>query len=91
MRYSLTTGVGLLSFAVGLASAHESTAEGAASVNTRRHARDLSSPLVKRANCGSGIGSCGGGLCCSQYGWCGSTADYCGTGCQPQFGACTGR
>ncbi|KAH0610047.1 uncharacterized protein H6S33_012593 [Morchella sextelata] len=30
------------------------------------------------------------GTCCSQYGYCGSTSDYCGTGCQSDFGSCTG-
>ncbi|KAL8997485.1 MAG: hypothetical protein Q9169_003265 [Polycauliona sp. 2 TL-2023] len=31
-----------------------------------------------------------GGACCSSYGYCGSTAAYCGTGCQKDFGTCTG-
>ncbi|KAL8908500.1 MAG: hypothetical protein Q9171_005418 [Xanthocarpia ochracea] len=31
-----------------------------------------------------------GGACCSGYGYCGSTADYCGTGCQVDFGTCSG-
>ena len=31
-----------------------------------------------------------GGPCCSQYGYCGTTTDYCGTGCQGDFGTCSG-
>ena len=31
-----------------------------------------------------------GGACCSPYGYCGSTADYCGSGCQVDFGTCSG-
>ncbi|EFQ36097.1 polysaccharide deacetylase [Colletotrichum graminicola M1.001] len=43
-------------------------------------------PLVKRAECGPGIGSCAPGQCCSEAGWCGTTADYCGgSQCQLEF------
>ncbi|KAL8810622.1 MAG: hypothetical protein Q9200_002441, partial [Gallowayella weberi] len=31
-----------------------------------------------------------GGPCCSQSGYCGSSVAYCGTGCQKDFGTCTG-
>ncbi|KAI2622925.1 carbohydrate-binding module family 18 [Hypomontagnella submonticulosa] len=45
--------------------------------------------------CGStGTGTenytCPDNLCCSQYGYCGNTTDYCATGCQSQFGICSG-
>jgi hypothetical protein len=46
-------------------------------------------------------GSCGGhkgytclgswsGDCCSQYGYCGDSNPYCGSGCQEEFGNCSG-
>lgn len=28
--------------------------------------------------------------CCSQWGWCGDSAEHCGTGCQSEYGSCTG-
>ncbi|KAK1597061.1 polysaccharide deacetylase [Colletotrichum navitas] len=49
-------------------------------------AATIHSPLVKRAECGPGIGSCAPGQCCSEAGWCGTTADYCGgSQCQIEF------
>ncbi|KAK2001398.1 polysaccharide deacetylase [Colletotrichum falcatum] len=49
-------------------------------------AATIYSPLVKRAECGPGIGSCASGQCCSEAGWCGTTADYCGgSQCQLEF------
>lgn len=89
MRHQLSSGLGLLSFAVGLASAQApgNETEAIAARGGRQHAREL----VKRANCGAGVGSCGSGACCSQYGWCGTTTDYCATGCQAQYGTCTTR
>ncbi|GKT47910.1 chitin deacetylase ARB_04768 [Colletotrichum spaethianum] len=46
-------------------------------------------------------GQCGGtgglnclgstfGDCCSPYNYCGNTTDHCGTGCQSNFGSCSG-
>ncbi|KAI5460213.1 hypothetical protein BGZ63DRAFT_389732 [Mariannaea sp. PMI_226] len=44
--------------------------------------------------CGGSTGyTCKGskfGDCCSFYGYCGSTTAYCGTGCDVDFGVCTG-
>ncbi|KAI2616579.1 carbohydrate-binding module family 18 [Hypoxylon sp. NC1633] len=53
--------------------------------------RDVSPDLT----CGNaGVGTsgytCPDSLCCSQYGYCGNTTDYCSTGCQSQFGICSG-
>jgi Chitin recognition protein len=43
--------------------------------------------------CGSNGGgnTCPNGQCCSTWGWCGTTTDHCGSGCQPAYGACTGK
>ncbi|KAI9337720.1 hypothetical protein DFJ73DRAFT_646400 [Zopfochytrium polystomum] len=42
--------------------------------------------------CGQAFGLCPLGLCCSQYGYCGSSAFNCdlSSGCNPQYGDCTG-
>ncbi|KAK1984515.1 polysaccharide deacetylase [Colletotrichum cereale] len=49
-------------------------------------AATIHSPLVKRAECGPGIGSCAPGQCCSEAGWCGTTADFCGgSQCQLEY------
>ena len=51
-------------------------------------------PTSHDARCGSFFQeSClnsGFGDCCSQYGYCGSSGSYCGTGCQSEYGSCTG-
>ncbi|OTB03078.1 carbohydrate esterase family 4 protein [Hypoxylon sp. CI-4A] len=39
---------------------------------------------------GTAGSTCPDSLCCSQYGYCGNTTDYCSTGCQSQFGICSG-
>lgn len=42
-------------------------------------------------SCGVGTNfKCGDGSCCSQYGFCGNTTAHCGTGCQDEYGKCTG-
>ncbi|KAI1857039.1 hypothetical protein JX265_008528 [Neoarthrinium moseri] len=45
-------------------------------------------------SCGTGTPfTCQGvadGQCCSQYGFCGSSAAHCGTGCQSDYGTCSG-
>ncbi|KAL8905373.1 MAG: hypothetical protein Q9207_002684 [Kuettlingeria erythrocarpa] len=50
--------------------------------------------ITPDATCGGANGyTCQGssfGNCCSVNGWCGSTSAYCGTGCQSNFGSCTG-
>ncbi|OUM63651.1 carbohydrate-binding module family 18 protein, partial [Piromyces sp. E2] len=41
--------------------------------------------------CGPSYGRCAHtNECCSQYGWCGTSTDHCGTGCQSEFGQCSG-
>lgn len=41
--------------------------------------------------CGSNGGQvCKTGMCCSTHGYCGTAEDYCGSGCQSQFGNCSG-
>ncbi|PNH67393.1 hypothetical protein VD0001_g7828 [Verticillium dahliae] len=47
---------------------------------------NVSSPLVKRAECGPGVGSCPAGKCCSEAGWCGNSAAHCaGSTCQLDY------
>ena len=46
-------------------------------------------------SCGTGTlfmctGNATGGACCSQYGYCGDTTAHCDTGCQSDYGTCTG-
>ncbi|KAI0880374.1 carbohydrate-binding module family 18 [Annulohypoxylon maeteangense] len=53
--------------------------------------RDVS-PDLTCGNTGAGTKgyTCSDNLCCSQYGYCGNTTNYCSTGCQTQFGICSG-
>lgn len=53
--------------------------------------RDVS-PDLTCGNTGAGTKgyTCSDNLCCSQYGYCGNSTDYCATGCQEQFGLCSG-
>ncbi|OTA80188.1 carbohydrate esterase family 4 protein [Hypoxylon sp. CO27-5] len=53
--------------------------------------RDVSSDRTC-GNTGAGTAglTCPDNLCCSQNGYCGNTTDYCSTGCQTQFGICSG-
>ncbi|KAI0829960.1 carbohydrate-binding module family 18 [Hypoxylon sp. FL0890] len=50
------------------------------------------SPDLTCGNSGAGTAgyTCPDNLCCSQNGYCGNTTDYCLTGCQSQFGTCSG-
>lgn len=62
------------------------------------HARSVAyRPLVARQGqsndgaCGGSLGfTCAAGACCSQYGYCGTSSTYCDTGCQSDFGTCSG-
>ena len=55
-------------------------------------------PAPKAPASGGSVDTCGskGGQtcatcwCCSSHGYCGTSDDYCGTGCQSQFGRCSG-
>lgn len=59
----------------------------------------MPSPSVVHSAASGSIDSCGSrnnsatcatGMCCSSHGYCGTVSDYCGTGCQSEFGACSG-
>jgi len=45
---------------------------------------------ISTYRCGVGVARCAPGLCCSKYGYCDTSADHCGSGCQSEFGECTG-
>jgi len=45
---------------------------------------------ISAKECGPGYGKCKHDECCSKYGWCGSSSEYCGSGCQPDYGKCSG-
>jgi len=48
--------------------------------------------ISKDGKCGKDNGKtvCPSGDCCSKYGYCGKSDKHCGSGCQSEFGICTG-
>ncbi|KAL7267765.1 hypothetical protein RUND412_009632 [Rhizina undulata] len=91
MRTNRVPLLGAIAMLSGLVAAHPL-------VDTTLHSlfKRVDSPDNTCGSAYSGAGNnytCGStniGTCCSQYGYCGNSTDYCGTGCQIEFGTCTG-